>query len=920
MDKYDILKRYYGYDSFRDGQEKMIDTILSGRDALGIMPTGAGKSICYQVPALLLPGITLVVSPLISLMRDQVQALNQAGISAAYINSSLTEQQILLALKYAAMGKYKIIYVAPERLLTGSFLYFAQRASISMLTVDEAHCISQWGQDFRPSYLKIVEFAQRLGTRPIISAFTATATQQVREDIIKVLGLFAPEVLVTGFDRKNLYFAVEKPRRKDDYILKYVREHEGESGIIYCATRKNVDALFALLMQEGISVTRYHAGLSNEERQQNQEDFIYDRKPVMVATNAFGMGIDKSNVRYVLHYNMPQSLENYYQEAGRAGRDGENSECILLYSAQDIMVNRYLLQSKEDREDITAEEKAAVQQRDEERLREMSYYCLTTDCLRNYLLRYFGEERKEPCLACSNCREEFEKIDVTPAAGKILSCVRELRQRYGINVVAGTLAGSTRTKLKEYGVEKLETYGSLKEMTEEEIKQVINQMLIEGILSATADKYSVLKISPEAGRRDFLSQRVILKKPKNAHTEDLEKQQRKKTASGKARKSDVLNSRGLDLFEELRKLRSGIAKEEGMPPYIIFSDKSLVDMCVKAPFTKEEMLEVSGVGAHKFKKYGEQFLQAIREFTGGVREKFYFGEEKEGKIAKEPGGYGDGKGTERQSGMYGDGALEQKTALGQQEAFRVTSQEEDEWQPESSFRTEAISQPPLKVIAHVYTDFPEKFGIPRQSGIVEELKGRIVFEPEYRHPDAVKGLEDFDYIWLLWQFEGVDRKNWSATVKPPRLGGNTHMGVFATRSPFRPNPIGLSSVKLERIEMTNEGPVLHILGADVRNRTPVYDIKPYLPYADSHPEAREGFAGAVKGHELQVEFPRELLEIFPEEKRSAVVAVLKQDPRPSYHNDPQRKYGVAFAGYDVHFTVEDDRLSVFEVVPYYGDF
>lgn len=912
MDKYDILKRYYGYDSFRDGQEKMIDTILSGRDALGIMPTGAGKSICYQVPALLLPGITLVVSPLISLMRDQVQALNQAGISAAYINSSLTEQQILLALKYAAMGKYKIIYVAPERLLTGSFLYFAQRASISMLTVDEAHCISQWGQDFRPSYLKIVEFAQRLGTRPIISAFTATATQQVREDIIKVLGLFAPEVLVTGFDRKNLYFAVEKPRRKDDYILKYVREHEGESGIIYCATRKNVDALFALLMQEGISVTRYHAGLSNEERQQNQEDFIYDRKPVMVATNAFGMGIDKSNVRYVLHYNMPQSLENYYQEAGRAGRDGENSECILLYSAQDIMVNRYLLQSKEDREDITAEEKAAVQQRDEERLREMSYYCLTTDCLRNYLLRYFGEERKEPCLACSNCRGEFEEVDVTPAAEMVLSCVRELRQRYGINVVAGTLAGSTRAKLKEYGVEKLETYGSLKEMTEEEIKQIINQMLIEGILSATADKYSVLKISPEAGRRDFLSQRVILKKPKNAHTEDLEKQQRKKTASGKTRKSDVLNSRGLDLFEELRKLRSGIAKEEGMPPYIIFSDKSLVDMCVKAPFTKEEMLEVSGVGAHKFKKYGEQFLQAIREFTGGVREKFYFGEEMEGKIAKEPDGYGDGR-----------GAFEQKTALGQQEAFQITSQEEreeDGWQSESSFRTEAISQPPLKVIAHVYTDFPEKFGIPRQSGIVEELKGRIVFEPEYRHPDAVKGLEDFDYIWLLWQFEGADRKNWSATVKPPRLGGNTHMGVFATRSPFRPNPIGLSSVKLERIEMTKEGPVLHILGADVRNRTPVYDIKPYLPYADSHPEAREGFAGAVKGHELQVEFPRELLEIFPEEKRSAVVAVLKQDPRPSYHNDPQRKYGVAFAGYDVHFTVEDDRLSVFEVVPYYGDF
>lgn len=885
MDKYEILKRYYGYESFRKGQEEIIDAILSGCDVLAVMPTGAGKSICYQVPALMLPGITLVVSPLISLMQDQVQALNQAGISAAYINSSLTEQQILLALKYAAMGKYKIIYVAPERLLTSSFLYFAQRTSISMLTVDEAHCISQWGQDFRPSYLKIVEFAQKLGTRPVISAFTATATEQVREDIKKVLHLL-PKVFVTGFDRENLYFAVERPRKKEDYILNYIRDHKGESGIIYCATRKNVDNLFQLLDKEGISVTRYHAGLSNEERQRAQEDFIYDRKLVMAATNAFGMGIDKSNVRYVLHYNMPQSIENYYQEAGRAGRDGERSECILFYSAQDIMVNRYLLQSKEDREDITEAEKAAVHERDERRLQEMSYYCLTTDCLRNYLLGYFGEERKEPCLACSNCRTEFEEMDVTHAAEMVLSCVRELRQRYGINVVAGTLAGSTRAKLKEYGAENLETYGSLKEMTEEEIKQIINRMLIEGLLYATADKYSVLKISPEADRRDFLSRRVILKKPKHVPTED-DRQQKKKTVSEKARKSDVLNSRGLDLFEELRKLRSKIAKEEGMPPYIIFSDKSLVDMCARAPFTKKEMLEISGVGAHKLEKYGERFLQAIQDFTGGVREKFYFGEE-------------------------------------QKEVFRGTSQEEreeDGWQPsESSFYTEAVSQPPLKVIAYVYTDFPEKFGIPRQSGLIEELKGRVVFEPEYRHPDAVKGLEDFDYIWLLWQFEGADRKNWSATVKPPRLGGNTHMGVFATRSPFRPNPIGLSSVKLERIEMTEEGPVLHILGADIKNKTPVYDIKPYLSYADSHPLAREGFAGAVKGHELKVDFPQGLLEIFPEEKRSAVVAVLKQDPRPSYHNDPQRKYGVAFAGYDVHFTVEDDRLSVFEVVPYYGDF
>ena len=373
MDKYKILKKYFGYEQFREGQEVLIDSILQGQDVLGIMPTGAGKSICYQVPALLMPGITLVISPLISLMKDQVQALNQAGIHAAYINSSLSESQISKALCLAGAGRYKIIYVAPERLETYEFMQFAQQAEISMLTVDEAHCISQWGQDFRPSYLKIVQFIQRLGKRPVISAFTATATENVKEDIACVLGLQAPKVLVTGFDRRNLYFAVETVRHKDSYVVDYVREHEAESGIIYCATRKNVDALYEKLCGEGVAVTKYHAGLSGVERKCSQDDFIYDQRPVMVATNAFGMGIDKSNVRYVIHYNMPQSLENYYQEAGRAGRDGERAECILLYSPQDVMINRFLMENKEQNSEYTQEDNAAVRERDEARLQVMTH-------------------------------------------------------------------------------------------------------------------------------------------------------------------------------------------------------------------------------------------------------------------------------------------------------------------------------------------------------------------------------------------------------------------------------------------------------------------------------------------------------------------------------------------------------------------
>ena len=662
MDKYEVLKKYFGYDSFREGQETLIDAMLEGRDVLGIMPTGAGKSICYQVPALLFSGITLVISPLISLMKDQVQALNQAGVHAAYINSSLTENQIAKALQLAAAGRYKIIYVAPERLETYGFLEFAKQAEISMLTVDEAHCISQWGQDFRPSYLKIVQFIRQLEKRPILSAFTATATENVKEDIVCVLGLHNPEVLVTGFDRKNLYFAVETPRKKEEFVLRYLREHTGESGIVYCATRKNVDMLYEKLKMQEIPVTKYHAGLSNEERKENQEDFIYDTCPVMVATNAFGMGIDKSNVRFVIHYNMPQSLENYYQEAGRAGRDGERAECILLYSALDVVINRFLLDNKEDNQEFTTEEMASIRERDEERLRTMNYYCLTQNCLREYVLRYFGESGNGDCGNCSNCQREYENTDMTAAAGKIISCIQEMHGRYGINVVAGTLVGDDRAKLREYGVAAYASYGNLKEMTEAGVKQVINQMLIEGILEVTKDKYALLRTTKKAEAVLRGECAVIVKEPKKAPVYESDRESRMSAAaagSSKKRISDILNSRGLKLFDRLRSLRIAIAKEESVPPYIIFSDKTLVDMCVKVPFTREEMLRVNGVGENKFERYGERFIQEINEFTSGIKEKFYFGEWEEvqadtGKVR----GYGEsgagrtGKSKEPKSAFY----------------------------------------------------------------------------------------------------------------------------------------------------------------------------------------------------------------------------------------------------------------------------
>lgn len=655
MDKYGTLKKYFGYTQFRPGQEALIDAILSGRDVLGIMPTGAGKSLCYQIPALLLPGITLIISPLISLMKDQVQALNQAGIHAAYINSSLTENQISKALTLAGRGVYKIIYVAPERLETYGFLAFARQAEISMLTVDEAHCISQWGQDFRPSYLKIVQFLRQLGQRPIVSAFTATATERVREDIACVLGLKEPELLVTGFDRKNLYFSVEMPKAKDGYVLDYIKSHPADSGIIYCATRKNVDALYGKMQEAGIPAAKYHAGLGKEERRQSQEDFVYDRSPVMVATNAFGMGIDKSNVRYVIHYNMPQSLENYYQEAGRAGRDGEGAECILLYSPQDMVINQFLLESKEQNPEFTADDLAAIRERDAERLRAMNYYCLSTRCLRAYILSYFGERGKERYGNCANCQKEFVETDATEEALKIISCVRELRGRYGINVAAGTLAGERRAKLREYGMDAYQSFGSLGSLGEPHIKRMINQMLAEGYLTLTQDKYALLKLTPKSDMLVQGNQKFVVREAEGRFSQPGGQ----RAPSVGRRKSDILNSKGLELFGRLRALRSEIARQEGMPPYIIFSDKTLVDMCIRLPFTREEMLEVSGIGEHKLEKYGEPFLAELRACTGARKEKLYFGGPEDAippKAGSQPGRARDQKAKSEKADFFISGA------------------------------------------------------------------------------------------------------------------------------------------------------------------------------------------------------------------------------------------------------------------------
>ena len=602
----EALKAVFGYDSFRPGQEAVINAILEGRDILAVMPTGAGKSLCYQVPAMLLSGITLVISPLISLMQDQVKALNEAGVDAAFINSSLSEKEMHDTFKNATKGQYKIIYVAPERLMSEGFVRLAKDIEISMITVDEAHCISQWGQDFRPSYMDIAEFVNVLDKRPIISAFTATATQNVREDIICSLGLTNPYFLVTGFDRENLFFQVDKPKSKDRFILDYLDRHKGESGIIYCATRKNVDSLYTLLKKRNISVAKYHAGISIEERKQMQDDFVFDYTSIVIATNAFGMGIDKSNVRFVIHYNMPSSMENYYQEAGRAGRDGLNSECILLFSPQDIIINRFLLEHK-DFSDIDPTDAMTIRERDIKRLQIMEGYCYTTECLRNYILKYFGEDPKKPCDDCGNCLRQFETLDMTDEAKKIINCIYESRGRYGKNIIMDTVLGAKTARLEEIGASKYKSYGVLESSNKTLLRRLIEELLLEGYIQT--GEYQILKLG-DISKLKLKDTKVLVK-----ITDEDKVINRKLKPKKNIKGMDSLTSSGFKLFDKLKELRLEIARAEKIPPYIVFNDKTLIDMCAKMPTTKSDMLNVSGVGENKYGKYGERFIAVIKEYV-----------------------------------------------------------------------------------------------------------------------------------------------------------------------------------------------------------------------------------------------------------------------------------------------------------------
>lgn len=598
-DKLSVLKDYFGHDSFRDGQEQIVDALLDGRDALCIMPTGAGKSMCYQIPALLFDGVTIVVSPLISLMKDQVGSLVQSGVPAAYINSSLSYTQFLRVLSNVEHGKYKIIYVAPERLLTDGFLDTCKKIKISMVAVDEAHCVSQWGQDFRPSYLKIISFVESLANRPIVGAFTATATNDVKEDIKKILRLENPFEITTGFDRPNLFFGVIKSSSKDEKLIDLIRERGDRSGIVYCATRKNVEAVCELLCDNGFSAARYHAGLDEYERRKNQEDFVFDRKNIMVATNAFGMGIDKSNVTYVIHYNMPKNIESYYQEAGRAGRDGGEADCILLYSPKDVRLNRFMIENSEGNDELTIEENEQIRERDFERLKYMTFYSTTNDCLRGFILRYFGGEKKAYCGKCSNCLSVHKLVDVTIDAQKIMSCIARTGQRYGKPVICDVLKGSKSEKILKAELNNQSTYGIMKEVTARHIFGTID-FLAEKEYISSDNETEVLKLLPKSRDVLFGRERLVMKKVENS--EKVVKTHRPEVP---------VNS---DLLDALKALRKSIASKKSVPAYVIFTDATLIDMCKKCPETPDEMLEVSGVGRTKLEKFGKQFLKEIAKF------------------------------------------------------------------------------------------------------------------------------------------------------------------------------------------------------------------------------------------------------------------------------------------------------------------
>lgn len=602
-----ILEQYFGYTTFRSGQEELIDAQLAGRDAFGVMPTGGGKSLCYQIPALLSEGITLVVSPLISLMKDQVAALRRAGIPVAYINSSLSYEQIRAVYHNLAAGQYKLVYVAPERLATEGFVQTARRLNISLFAVDEAHCISQWGQDFRPSYLKIVDFLAQLERRPVVSAFTATATPAVREDVERILALRDPLRVVTGFDRPNLRFEVLHPQDKNSALLSLVRERQSKSGIVYCATRREVESVCELLRENGIAATRYHAGLDDAERQTNQEDFDRDRSSVIVATNAFGMGIDKSNVAYVIHYNMPQSMEAYYQEAGRAGRDGSRAECVLLYAPRDIRTARFLIERSTPNEELSEDERRRIVSQDLTRLEHIIGYCKTTRCLRGYILDYFGERHVDACGNCGNCESIVETQDITTQAQMILSCVKRAYDRLGYSLgatgIAGILRGSSEQRILSRGLDHLSTYGLMRGTSRAEVRTLIELLEAEGYLH-TDPVHEGVSLTERAGDVLFRGERVEV---------TVRKAVRRTPPPARALPHDAPDD---DLLAALKSLRTRIAAEENVPAYVVFTNASLIDMAQKRPTTLEAFLTVSGVGSFRAARYGARFLETIRAHIG----------------------------------------------------------------------------------------------------------------------------------------------------------------------------------------------------------------------------------------------------------------------------------------------------------------
>ena len=632
----EALNRYFGYDSFRPGQSGIVSAILTGRDVLGVMPTGAGKSICYQIPAAILPGVAIVISPLISLMRDQVDALNDVGLPAAFINTTQTPDEQDLVFAQALSGQIKLLYAAPERLETERFRNFAVRVPISLVAVDEAHCVSQWGQDFRSSYLGIGEFIAGLPTRPTVAAFTATATERVRRDIVSILGLHTPSITVTGFDRPNLYFDVISMPRKDkaSWVASYIASHPDESGIVYCATRKETEALAESLNSAvaelraaggadvsdiGTIAVAYHGGMSADAREKAQRDFVTDRVPVVVATNAFGMGIDKSNVRFVIHHNMPESIEAYYQEAGRAGRDGEPSRCTLLWNESDIVTRRRLLDSDYENERLTPEEQEAVRASKRRLLDAMVGYCRTTDCLHAYMTRYFGEtagaaaKTDGKCVGgCANCEHTFETIDVTDIARAISRCVHDVNQHVGSGKIVKVLRGSKAQDLSYLNPESLPSFGMLDEVPEARIRDVLSQMATDGFLTIAEGRLPIVGFGPRAAETVAPEFHYDIKKIKRADA----RARRTPDVSTPAVGSYVPDDGDEALFQKLRALRLDIARELGKPPYIVFSDKTLRDMVRVKPITDDRFLAVNGVGESKLKQYGERFMAAIREDSG----------------------------------------------------------------------------------------------------------------------------------------------------------------------------------------------------------------------------------------------------------------------------------------------------------------